>query len=170
MQSPFENFAWSHLSLCVFLPGHRDQTPGREECSWGPVAPSWSCGVGCRLSVWAHPQRESGYQWCSKKHIIASQHGILTHFQSFYQRWGLSLSVLFSSHLPAPTFFYHFHSLPILHFNTSFISFLLSLVSFHPFLPCLFSSVHVSLYSLILIFPPPIFVVFEFNLTARLQK
>lgn len=152
----------------MFISGYSDQASCREKCSWGPVATSWSCDVGCRLSIWANTQRESSHQWCSKRHIIASQHGFLTFLLVCsllsYFLWRL-LPVLkpFSQNLNAVL-------------STCFllnISIQLSLVSLSSLslfiLSCLlFSSFHVSLYSLV--FPPPIFVVFEFNLTARLQK
>ena len=81
-------------------------------------------------------------------------------------------SLLLSS---AHSFFFFFYitftCFLLLHFNTSFISFSLRLVCFHPSLPCVFSSSPcLSFILLILIFPPTVLIVFELNLTARLQK
>lgn len=134
----------------MFLTGHSKQASSREECNRRPDAPSWSCSLGCRLSVWAHTQREPDYQWCSKRNIIASQHGILTLFFFLppFSCFHVAL-VLLKPFIP------HCHpSLSFLHFIIPFFNFSLGLISFHPTSSCLLSSFHVPLYFLTLIFPP----------------
>lgn len=139
--------------LCVFFTGHSKQASSWEERNWRPDAPSWSCSLGCRLSVWAHTQREPDYQWCSKRNIIASQHGILTLFFFFFPPFScfhvaLVLLKPFIPHChPSP-------SLSFLHFIIPFFNFSLGLISFHPTSSCLLSLFHVPLYFLTLIFPP----------------
>lgn len=126
--------------LCVFLTGHSKQASSWEERNWRPDAPSWSCSLGCRLSVWAHTQREPDYQWCSKRNIIASQHGILTLF--FFLLLSLASMLLWS--------FWSLSSLIVilpLRF-LSYISLYLSLISLSassPFIPPRLVSFHYSM-------------------------